>query len=131
MIGQLYRDKDDWDEAMKWFVKGHHCCPDRNETIMEIVRHYYDTGEHDISYRWSKIAIENKFPFPGRAYILHFEDYPDKSYVVYDTHVVNCYYSGHYEEGIKYGNKLLENPFGVNEENVQMNIRLCEEKLNV
>tara|TARA_Y100001963_G_scaffold95166_1_gene130977 strand:- start:8841 stop:11381 length:2541 start_codon:yes stop_codon:yes gene_type:complete len=131
MIGQLYRDKDDWDEAMKWFVKGYHCCPDRNETIMEIVRHYYDTGEHDISYRWSKIAIENKFPFPGRAYILHFEDYPDKSYVVYDTHVVNCYYSGNYEEGIKYAKKLLENPFGVNEENVRMNIRLCKEKLNV
>tara|TARA_B100002019_G_scaffold183153_1_gene158086 strand:- start:225 stop:2744 length:2520 start_codon:yes stop_codon:yes gene_type:complete len=131
LLGLTYQDKEDWDEAMKWFVKAHHYCPDRNETLWEIVQHYYNTGEHDISYRWSKIMVKNKFPFPNRSYILHFETYPDKSFKPYDCHIVNCYYAGKYQEGIDYANKLLENPMGVDQENVKQNIRLCEEKLNV
>jgi len=131
LIGRSCDAKNDWDTAMKWFVKAKNYCPDRNEAIMEIVKHYYNIGEHDISYKWSKITVKNKYPFPNRSYLIQWEDYPDKGWSVYDFHIVNCYYTGMYQEGIDYANKLLENPFGVNIDNVEQNIRLCQEKLNV
>ncbi len=131
LLGKTYQSRGDWDTAMMWYIKAHHYCIDRNEAIWSIIQYYYDTGDHNTSYIWSKIAIENKYPFPNRAYLLQPEFYPDKYFKVYDCHIVNCYYSGRYQEGIDYANKLLDNPFSVDINNVEQNIRLCQEKLDV
>lgn len=64
MIGNCFVGKNDWDQALHWYLEAFQTRPTRAEPLALISRHYLDMGMNELAYCFAKKAAT--IPYPSR-----------------------------------------------------------------
>lgn len=61
-IADLYAAKNDWNQALQWYLDAYECNPDRAEPLHRIARYYRMNGQKQLAYMFAKQG--SKIPYP-------------------------------------------------------------------
>lgn len=121
MIGQCYEEKDDWSNALKWYLDGYNYRPSRVETIYKIVEKYRKIGKHVLAYQflnWIRHApITKDSLFVSTNIQKYLIDYELSILCYYMSNISNMNKKQLLYEGFKAGDRYLLNrdsPVNVN-----------------
>lgn len=105
MIGECYEDKNDWDNALKYYLEAYEFHPDRAEPLHKIAVHYRKEGKNELSYMFAKQGARIPYPDDQLLFISH----PIYDYKFDEEIAVVAYYTAYKEDGFASVDKLILN----------------------
>lgn len=105
MIGEMYQEMGDWDNALKWYLDAYEYTPERSEPLHKIANYYRLKGQNFLSYLFAKQGLV--IPYPKEH--LLFVSYPVYKYQFDEEISIAAYYTPYKAEGFAAANRLVFN----------------------
>ncbi|MEI8365291.1 MAG: glycosyltransferase [Parachlamydiaceae bacterium] len=105
MIGTLYESKEQWDQALVWYLDSYQHNPARAEPFEKIALHYRLKNQHDLAYFFA--AQGSKIPYPVNEQLFIAD--PVYNYRFDEELSIAAYYTPFREEGFAAVERLLSN----------------------
>lgn len=94
-IAKIYETTGSWDDALQYHLKAYKIRPYRAEPLVRIARHYCDTKQYSLAYKFALMATE--MPYPEKDYLcIEQEAY---NFTGYDILGCSAFYLGLYKTG--------------------------------
>lgn len=103
MIGQIYQEMDQWDQALANYLDAYQYNPARAETIQEVSKYYRLKEQYNLSYFYAKQG--SRIPYPQDQVL--FIAYPVYDYLFDEDISISAYYTCHKDDGYAATNRLL------------------------
>lgn len=102
MIGECYEYKNEWKEALNWYLDAYEFNPDRAEPIHKIANFYRKEGNNHLAYLFAKHG--SKIPFPKNQVL--FISHPVYDYQFDEEISISAYYTANKNEGFEATDRL-------------------------
>lgn len=97
MLGKCYQQKNEWPNALHWYLEAFQDNPDRAETLLEVARHYRWAGKNQLAFIFAQRG--KKVPYPKhQALFIHDTVY---NYELDEELSIASYYTPFKNEGLK------------------------------
>lgn len=102
MIGECFDDKEDWDQALHWYLDAYQYDPDRAESLHKIALHYRWNKQHELAYLFAKLG--STIPYPKDQML--FISFPVYDYLFLRELSISSFYTKYKNEGFSAANRL-------------------------
>lgn len=103
MIGECYEEKNDWENALAYYLDAYNFNPDRAETLHKIASHYRKEGKNELAYLFAKQGARIPYPKEQSLFISH----PVYEYQFDEEIAVAAYYTAFKNDGFIAVNNLI------------------------
>lgn len=105
MIGEMFEEMGNWDQALSWYLDAYETVPQRAESLQKIATHYRQKGQNHLAYMFAKQGA--RIPYP-KDFLL-FVSYPAYEYQFDEELSIAAYYTPYKDEGFAAANRLIFN----------------------
>lgn len=105
MLGQCFKEMDNWEMALKYFLEAYQFNPNRAEPLQEISYYYRTNGHHHLAYHFAKQG--SSIPYPENEIL--FISHPVYDYLFDEDISVSAYFTPFKEDGYAATNRLILN----------------------
>ncbi len=102
MIGEMYEEMGEWDQALHWYLDAYQTIPERAEPLHKIATHYRKNNQHNLAYLYAKQG--SCIPYP-REHLL-FVSHPVYDYQFDEELAISAFYTPNRSEGFVASNRL-------------------------
>ncbi len=103
MLGECFEEKEEWNEALYWYLEAYQQNPNRTASLRKIATHYRVQGQNDLAYIFAKHG--SRIPFSDDQIL--FSSSPFYHYQFNEELSIAAYYTRFKEEGFLAADDLL------------------------